>query len=935
MGFDGAVVSERTIFLAALDIADPARRGAYLAGACGADAGLRGRVEGLLRAHVLAGSFLDQAGPALEPLGAARAEALCETLPPSDTDAGTIVGHYRLTRPLGEGGMGVVYLAEQYEPVRRQVALKLVKPGMDSKQVLARFEAERQALAIMDHPNIAQVFDGGATASGRPYFVMELVKGVPITDFCDQNRLPPRQRLELFLSVCQAVQHAHQKAIIHRDLKPSNVLVARHDTAPVVKVIDFGVAKALGRELTDKTLFTGVAQMVGTPLYMSPEQAGQSGLDVDTRSDIYSLGVLLYELLTGTTPFTRERFKNAGYDEICRIIREEEPARPSKRLSSLGQDRATVSANRGSDPRALSRLFRGELDWIVLKALEKDPDRRYETASGLALDVQRYLADEPVQARPPSTGYRLGKFIRRNRRPVLAASLVVLALVGGIVGTTWQAVRATRARHEAEANRRKAHQAVNHYFTLISESTLLDQPALEPLRRQLLEEARRYYEGFVEERAGDPELRAELVAAYMRIAAVTHDAHSGGDWLPALQKATSLIEDLMKQKPDLETMPSLRAGIYRVNTSVLTRFPNFDEVLSTYERICNVWERLVREHPAEPGFQNDLALVHFSRGLLLVHKGRPAEALASHERAIALRQQLVQTHPGRPDYRAALATSEDGVGRTLVILGRPAEAEQALDRAIALMTQLVADFPDAPAWREVLSGRLYIRRGGRLEHAERLEEATQAYRQSLAGQEALMRDYPTVGRYRSGVFHARLLVGKLLWATGRRAEAAEVYDSVRTLGEKLKPDDLDDLAEWAWFLAACPDPRFRDTRRAVDLAKRLIEGAPQNGAFWGTLGAAYFGNGDWEEAVRALQEATQLPSSPSLASVSFLVRTSSSSVNGFYLAMACRKTDQVDEARQWYDQAVVWMDQQRQQDVETRRLRAEAEKLLGIRDKEE
>jgi tetratricopeptide (TPR) repeat protein len=340
------------------------------------------------------------------------------------------------------------------------VALKVLKPGMDTRQVVARFEAERQALALMDHPNIARVFDGGATPSGRPYFVMELVRGVPISEFCDQNRLTPRERLVLFLSVCRAVQHAHQKGIIHRDLKPSNALVARHETPPVAKVIDFGVAKALGQELTDKTLFTGVAQMVGTPLYMSPEQAGMSGLDVDTRSDIYSLGVLLYELLTGTTPFTKERFKGAGYDEMRRIIREEEPARPSARLSTLGQAAATVSANRGSDPRRLGQLLRGELDWIVMRCLEKDRNRRYESASALAADVERYLADEPVQACPPSAWYRFRKFARRNKGPMLTGAALAALLALGAVCTSVGLVWALRAEGmatlaaEAEAKQR-------------------------------------------------------------------------------------------------------------------------------------------------------------------------------------------------------------------------------------------------------------------------------------------------------------------------------------------------------------------------------------------------------------------------------------------------------------------------------------------------
>src|SRR5262245_44364848 len=363
---------------------------------------------------------------------------------------GSLIGPYRLVQQLGEGGFGVVFLAEQHEPIRRQVALKILKPGMDTRQVVARFEAERQALAIMDHPNIATVHDGGATASGRPYFVMELVKGAPITDFCDQNHLSVRQRLELFVSVCQAVQHAHQKGVIHRDLKPSNVLVTSHDTTAVVKVIDFGVAKALGQELTDKTLFTGFAQMVGTPLYMSPEQAGMSSLDIDTRSDIYSLGVLLYELLTGTTPFDQERLRTVGYDEMRRIIREEEPPRPSTRFSTLGHASATVSANRQSDQKKLRQLLRGELDWVVMKCLDKDRDRGYESANGLAQDIERYLHDEPVQACPPSAWYRSRKFVRRNKAGLATGALILLfiVLLGGSIG--WVA-RDRAARQAATA----------------------------------------------------------------------------------------------------------------------------------------------------------------------------------------------------------------------------------------------------------------------------------------------------------------------------------------------------------------------------------------------------------------------------------------------------------------------------------------------------
>ncbi len=420
----------KAIFLEAVEKHDPEQWTSFLDRACAGQPELRRRVEVLLEAH--------------------REVATVED--PITERPGTVIGPYKLMEQIGEGGMGLVFVAEQQQPIRRKVALKVIKPGMDTRQVVARFEAERQALALMDHPHIARVLDGGQTSSGRPFFVMELVKGKPITEYCDQNQVPIRERLGLFVHVCQAVQHAHQKGIIHRDLKPSNVLVVSHDGTPVVKVIDFGVAKAIGQQLTDKTIYTQFAQMVGTPLYMSPEQAGQSGLDVDTRSDIYSLGVLLYELLTGTTPFDKERLRAADYYEMRRIIREEEPPRPSTRISTLGQTAATVSIQRQSDPRRLRQLFRGELDWIVMKALEKDRTRRYETASALAADVQRYLGDEPVQACPPSVWYRFRKFARRNKVALTIASSTALAGVLALLGFAVSYVQIGAARGEAESH---------------------------------------------------------------------------------------------------------------------------------------------------------------------------------------------------------------------------------------------------------------------------------------------------------------------------------------------------------------------------------------------------------------------------------------------------------------------------------------------------
>jgi WD40 repeat protein/serine/threonine protein kinase len=419
MTYEGYAMDEHELFAAALEIDGRDERSAYLDQACGVDAMLRGRVEALLRAHEQAGSFL-AAPPAAGP---ATLEASRPTEGP-----GTVVGPYKILQRIGEGGMGAVYMAEQVVPVRRLVALKVIKAGMDTRLVLARFGAERQALALMDHPNIARVLDAGATETGRPYFVMELVKGVPITRYCDDRRLTLRERLELFVPVCQAVQHAHQKGIIHRDLKPSNILVAQYDSHPVPKVIDFGVAKATGQRLTDQTLYTEFGSVVGTLEYMSPEQAELNQLDIDTRSDVYSLGAILYELLTGSTPLARERLRSGAFVEMLRIIREEDSPLPSARLSTM-EELPSIAARRQIEPRRLSALLRGELDWIVMKALEKDRNRRYETANGLAADLRRYLDDEPVTACPPSAWYRFRKFARRNRAALVTASIVAASLV--------------------------------------------------------------------------------------------------------------------------------------------------------------------------------------------------------------------------------------------------------------------------------------------------------------------------------------------------------------------------------------------------------------------------------------------------------------------------------------------------------------------------
>jgi WD40 repeat protein/serine/threonine protein kinase len=419
-------------------------RQAYIEKACKDDKELLSRVRALLKARDEAGSFLN-----------ATSFDVNVTLDQSTLTEGpgTLIGRYKLLEQIGEGGFGVVYMAEQTEPIRRKVALKIIKLGMDTKQVIARFEAERQALAMMDHPNIAKVLDAGATETGRPYFVMELVKGIPITEYCDKNNLDTKERLELFIDICKAVQHAHQKGIIHRDIKPTNVMITLHDGKPVPKVIDFGIAKATYQRLTEKTVFTRYAQMIGTPEYMSPEQAEMSGLDVDTRTDIYSLGVLLYELLTGSTPFDAQELREAGYVEMQRIIRETEPLKPSTKLSTMGNILTDVAKHRQTNPDILEKLVRGDLDWIVMKTLEKDRTRRYETASELAMDVRRHLSNEPVQASPPSTIYRIRKFVQKYRRTVAAVITIGAILIIGIVVSTTMYFSAEKA-HKKEANAR-------------------------------------------------------------------------------------------------------------------------------------------------------------------------------------------------------------------------------------------------------------------------------------------------------------------------------------------------------------------------------------------------------------------------------------------------------------------------------------------------
>jgi serine/threonine protein kinase len=575
---------EEALFDAARNLAGPTPRRVFLDQACAGDSALRARLEALLAAGTDAEKFFEEVAPFGNPSSKQRVSGTgaSEEAANRAEDAfaehpGSRIGPYKLLQRIGEGGGGVVYMAEQEKPVRRRVALKVIKLGMDTKSVIARFEAERQALAMMDHLNIARVLDANATETGRPYFVMELVRGVKITDYCDQNHLDTQQRLDLFIQICRALQHAHQKGIIHRDIKPSNILVTLHDGVPVPKVIDFGIAKATDTRLTDKTLFTAYEQFVGTPAYMSPEQAEMSGLDVDTRSDIYSLGVLLYELLTGKTPFDGKELVKSGLDEMRRTLREKEPQRPSTILTTLhGTELKATAEHRHAEPPKLISLLRGDLDWIVMKALEKDRTRRYETANGLAMDIERYLNNEPVIARPPSRVYRFQKLVRRNKGVFTAVGAVAIALVIGLGTSTclFFMERAARRRAvEAEQQQSRLREAAERGRAKENELRLQAEAREKMTQAAVLLNQNRLKEA------------DELLAQIPRTQETLEGAavfRSLGDW-NALQsrwpQAADRLEVLLRvgqiESGDISTLDYTRCSSALIENGDMTRYENF------------------------------------------------------------------------------------------------------------------------------------------------------------------------------------------------------------------------------------------------------------------------------------------------------------------------------------------------------------------------
>jgi eukaryotic-like serine/threonine-protein kinase len=905
MAFDAA--RAKSLFLNASELADPAERTAYLERECGGDGALRQRVEALLAAHdggerSVEGNATGMDDPTAPETVEATAAALAETrLPPAPTTATdrsvgadstvagapradsaggfvaglVIAGRYKLLEALGEGGMGKVYLAEQTAPVRRMVALKLIKIGMDSRAVLARFDAERQALALMDHPNIARVYDGGSTEGGQPFFVMELVSGEPITDYCDRKRLSVQARLELFVSVCQAVQHAHQKGIIHRDLKPSNVLVTEVDDRPTPKVIDFGVAKATELKLTDQSL-GDTGAIVGTPAYMSPEQADPSSMDIDTRTDVYALGVILYELLVGSPPIDAKQFKRGAILEMLRMVREVDPPKPSTKVSTADA-LPSIAASRDAQPAHLKRALQGDLDWIVMMALEKDRSRRYETANGLASDILRHLAHEPVSAAPPSRAYRLRKFVRKHRGAVIAASLVLLSLMGGLaavaaVQTVANARLAASLTRETKANNdlnsanaeltksRTAVQArydlavdaIKTFHTGVSEDFLLKQEQFKELRNRLLRSASEFYGklGALLGKETDLASRRALLQANAELAELTAAIGRRDDAL-ATHRQVLAAREAVAAAPGADALARVDVG--RSLTTVATLLfstGKTDEAVATYRKAEAMLADLVRSFPSNNAARGALVKCRTPLGNFLASTGKTDDALALLRSARADQETLADDPGASSEARTALTETIFTIGNVLSQTGKPAEAEAEYRKAIEIDKKLVDLNPaDAQLRNNLAADQDFL--GAQLVQAGKLAEAEVEYRKALAIFQKLADDNPAVTEIRNNLARTHTSLGNLFRETGKPAEGEVEYRKGLAIYQRLA-DDNPAVTEFRRDLAGShnslgnllsntgkPSEAEAEYRQALALGQKLADDNPAVIYFRGGLAVSH------------------------------------------------------------------------------------------------